>query len=161
MISSKFTHNARPVLLLRNIQIVSKFPPVLSLFFDISDELVYLKIEQVHEARMPETTKVKKGHSRKNEYVHKREKSEAIINLIQKSKNIQELVPLYEHILNYIETFTMLKQSYLGLRFVDFIDYPQERQELEKEENRFSSNNCLYFLLKLSSTFYMARGTIN
>ena len=97
MVSSKFMLHSIPFVTLQKLEIVSKSPPILNIFFDIAGQLMFLKM-QTHSEGRPKETQFKKlsSHSRKGCHSHTRERSkDKIFSFIEKGKATHELLSLY------------------------------------------------------------------
>jgi hypothetical protein len=102
-------------------------------------------------------SKIRKFHTRKIN--HAREKTrDRIFNYFQKGS--QPSFSFYEDILHYIEYYMKLDYSYRGLNFVD-LDDSSLKNDQEKIEKMLNLSHVFYFLLKLSSTFYLVKAYSN
>lgn len=103
LISSKVKNKTGGLLVVTNIELVSKLHMELSIFFQILSEIVYKKIISVSEKRSTDL-RIKKNHT--NRIQHFRQKSrDKIFTHLNKKALFSSLTPFYEDLLAYIEQY--------------------------------------------------------
>ena len=159
MLSWKLFTKAIELFAITKLDISTNVHSEISLFFQISGQIVYKKISSNSEKKHTEL-KLRRQHTRK--FQHFREKSrEKIFNHFNKRGTSLQLETLYGDILSYIEHYMILNKSYRGLIFIDHDAANLSSSNQEKLLDLLNLSVSFYFILKLGLTFYLVKATIN